>query len=117
MTGRLTVLADRRRYRLATATQGLTCDNLLMETVIANGQCARPAPRRTLTFLGGARWRWEFRSGDHVGVSASPGRSGRLWRPAHLAAAHGGDVLRLFREFTRNCITSRAWAASPRWSA
>jgi len=37
VAGRLTVLADRRRYRLATATQGLACDNLLIETVIANG--------------------------------------------------------------------------------
>jgi hypothetical protein len=46
LDGRLTVLADRRRYRLDTATQGLACDNLLIETVIANGQYARPAQSR-----------------------------------------------------------------------
>jgi hypothetical protein len=111
LDGRLTVLADRRRYRLDTATQGLACDNLLIETVIANGQYARPAQSRTLTFLGGTCWRWEFRRGDLIGIS--PGRCGRFWRPTYLAAAADrGDVLRLFREFTPDCITSRAWATN-----
>jgi hypothetical protein len=96
---------------LDTATQGLACDNLLIETVIANGQYARPAQSRTLTFLGGTCWRWEFRRGDLIGIS--PGRCGRFWRPTYLAAAADrGDVLRLFREFTPDCITSRAWATN-----